>query len=453
MCVCLTTNSVFADTAEDQKVAVYIEMDDTGKQLNFDIDKDAGGWFNFHALGIHTSDAGHLQPGSLFKGYQFNLDGIMPSPFYNDEDIGLRQKDGKVVTVEVMNKTTANLDVVMAPIIDTDVDPMYAWDTDDMTDEQRQQMEDYIKDKQQWAQETTQGELNPYDPSTDNPQLADVLWLRVEGTSTDSSWEAAHNNGTLYDGRLTDFTSSAGMVVDGVDPVDGQYQTAEDAENDKLVDSGDTQLSFMDLGQLASNGKITLKFIVTLIGPEADDRYQNLPAVFDMRFGAVYTGGPTPTPTVTLTPTATPTVTPTATITPIATPTNTPKPTPTHKPPHPNESPTPINTPTITPTPIATPTLVPSPTPTPIPTPTVTVVVPTATATPTPTYVNYATATPTPDDSMNLPDDETPGGDANIIDNNKMPQTGELPLAVNVIPGLLTTAAGVMLIKKGNKRR
>jgi hypothetical protein len=243
------------------------------------------------------------------------------------------------------------------------------------------------------------------------PDLLDVLWLRAEA-AVYSNKDQKQASYALFEDWMRNFDKEA-------------LKTEAPVE-------------------LQKDWYMVVTFIVTMYSG-AGNEYQNLPAVFGMNF-ELSSRVPETAPSASEIPQApdSPTEKPAA---------PTEKPTaPTRKPKPPANTPGSAAPPEIThtgsPTPVFTPILTPAPEPS-------NGVEPSAappradrpddTAAP-----NWAPVITPGDDSAWLGDGLNPGGNTNPpgLNKDEMPKTGELPLAVNAVPGLMAAAYGLRLMRR-----
>ncbi|MDR3238917.1 MAG: hypothetical protein LBT44_02365 [Clostridiales bacterium] len=266
----------------------------------------------------------------------------------------------------------------------------------------------------------------PEEPHLSNPpNLADVLWLVVTLDKEPGQSYDDLDDKPLYNGWLSGFDEEAAAFKS------------------------------IPMGSLSAKSYAKYKFAVTM-WPGADNRYQNLSADFDVFLTGEYYGPldpgperPTPTPGADQ-----PTPTPDADQSTLPSGTDQPTP-PSESPEWPMFSPDP---PTFTETPIQTPiqtsTNIPTQTPIniPIPTSTETPIKPPIQETNTPPPTDSAPLEPTPgaEELVTLPTPAPPPGGGLTID--KMPPTGEEPVARSVSLGLLLITAGLMICC-GKKRQ
>jgi hypothetical protein len=387
-----------------------LELDITANyaEQTFGIEPASSGlWFNFNQLFMQKGDAKSIKPGSAYKELVYSLDGIYPSPYFDSDDVGKRKQDAKIASIIIRNTTLVTVNVLLHPIFEEYADPLEAW----LEEERDADLQAYLARKEAWSNESNV--IWGAEELDSPPNLMDVLQLMVTVNTNDN----AKPSDILYDGPLKEFENAMATKSD-------------------LSDTTERNLKWVDLGKLAPGKTATYEFVITLDGSHADDRYQNLPALLNAFIVANFSGDyPTPTPT--------------------------PKPTPTHRP-----------EPTTHASPPAT--IIPEFTSTPFPTstsePDVTVPLPTSAPYGTQPPQLFQSVTPTPrfEDSqledlwqqylndpdkddltfeewLTLIDEENPLGYAEV--EKQMPQTGEPPLNVFVMPGIVCCAAGYSFLR------
>jgi hypothetical protein len=245
-----------------------------------------------------------------------------------------------------------------------------------------------------WDSEKNDWVEKPFLSDGEFPDLLDVLWLRVEA-EVYSDRDKRQSSHVLFEEWMVNYDR-------------GSLKTETPIE-------------------LQKDWYIVVTFIATMYSG-AGNEYQNLPAVFGMNF-ELSSREPEMTPQA---------ASPTA---------------PARKPRPPFNTPEPAAPPEVTQTgaPTATPAFTPAHTPTPR----------AAELSGVPSLsdgaddtlvVDFKPIKTLEDDSAFLGDGLNPGGNTNPpgMGKDEMPKTGELPLAVNVAPGLMTAAYGLRLMKRSN---
>ncbi|MDR1641584.1 MAG: hypothetical protein LBT59_17965, partial [Clostridiales bacterium] len=129
----LALTEALADTKEQEHNMSYtltFETDGLGRQETFVMKNDSAAtgalsqWFNYHFL---TDPSGrNVANSSSYTGFGFNLEALYPSSDFKSESLDARRLVGKVVNVEIKNRTGRETPIGAMPIVKA-VSPDSAW--------------------------------------------------------------------------------------------------------------------------------------------------------------------------------------------------------------------------------------------------------------------------------------------------------------------------------------